>query len=240
MSNRNIVIIGSSGALGSEFTKQLANQDNVKSVFAFSRSKISFANKKIASHIIDIESEDSIKSAAAIASKEQKIDLVIVATGMLHNDDIKPEKSLRDLSKDKFQELFNINIIAPAIIAKYFLPLLNKNEKSYFAAISARVGSISDNYLGGWYSYRASKAALNMVIKNAAIEIKRTNKNALIFGLHPGTVASKLSAPFQNNVSKEKLFSPEYSVSKLIEVINNLDISDSGNCFDFNGIKIDF
>ena len=236
----NIAVIGASGSLGSEFVRQLSEDEKIKSIFAFSRSEIEFNSHKVESHFIDIEDEESIKSVANKASKDTDVDMVIVATGMLHDQNINPEKSLRDLSKEKFNQLFSINTIAPAIIAKHFLPKLNKNSKSVFAALSARVGSISDNKLGGWYSYRASKSALNMVLKNASIEIVRSNKKAIIVGLHPGTVDSKLSKPFQGAVNKEKLFTAKYSVQKLLEVINNLKQSDSGNIIDFNSIKIDF
>jgi NAD(P)-dependent dehydrogenase (short-subunit alcohol dehydrogenase family) len=192
------------------------------------------------SHSIDIEDEDSIKNAAQIASKDAKLDMVIVATGILYDQDIMPEKSLRDLSKEKMHKIFSINTVGPTIIAKHFLPQLNKSNKSIFAAISARVGSISDNKLGGWYSYRASKAALNMVLKNASIEIGRSNKKAIIAGLHPGTVDSNLSKPFQSAVKEGQLFTPQYSVCKLLEVIDGLEVKDSGGVFDFNGVKIDF
>tara|TARA_B110000259_G_scaffold16306_1_gene17136 strand:- start:1515 stop:2243 length:729 start_codon:yes stop_codon:yes gene_type:complete len=236
----NIVVIGASGSLGSEFIRQLSGDGKIKSIFAFSRSVIEFNDSKVESFFIDIEDEESIKSAANKASKDVKIDMVIVATGMLHDTNINPEKSLRDLSKEKFHQLFSINTIAPAIIAKHFLPKLNKDSKSIFAALSARVGSISDNQLGGWYSYRASKSALNMVLKNASIEIGRSNKTAIVVGLHPGTVDSELSKPFQNAVSKEKLFTAKYSVQKLLEVMDSLTPSDSGDILDFNRIKIDF
>ena len=238
--NLTVTIIGASGGIGREFVKQLAQNSHIQSIFAFSRSKISFDENKVTSHFIDIEDEESIKSAALLASANAKLDIVIIATGMLHDDNIQPEKALRDISKEKFQRLFNINTIAPAIIAKHFLPKLNKDRKAVFAAISARVSSISDNYLGGWYSYRSSKAALNMILKNAAIELKRSNKNAVIIGLHPGTVDSKLSKPFQSSVKKGKLFTPENCVKKLLNVIKNLQPSDSGSLIDFNKIKIEF
>ena len=238
--NLNIVVIGASGALGSEFVKQCADDEKTASVYAFSRSKAEFSSDKVKSHSIDIEDENSIKSASQIASKDVKIDMVIVATGMLHDDKIMPEKSLKDLSAEKFNKIFSINTIAPALIAKYFLPLLNKERRSIFTAISARVSSISDNRLGGWYSYRASKSALNMVLKNSAIEVKRSNKNAMIVGLHPGTVNSKLSKPFQAGVVSDKLFTPQYSVQKMLEVLKEKTPEDSGDLFDFNGIKIEF
>ncbi|MBL6664559.1 MAG: SDR family NAD(P)-dependent oxidoreductase [Rickettsiales bacterium] len=233
----NIVVIGASGALGFEFVKQFGGDKNVKNVFAFSRSKIAFDNDKIIADFIDIEDEKSIQEAAQKCPN--KIDLVIVATGILHDEKLMPEKSLRDLNKEKFEKLFSVNTIGPALIAKYFLAKLNKEQKSVFAAISARVGSISDNHLGGWYAYRASKTALNMVLKNAAIETARSNKKAIILGLHPGTVDSKLSKPFQSAVKADKLFSPQYSVEKMREVLEKSTISDSGSVIDFNNIKIE-
>jgi NAD(P)-dependent dehydrogenase (short-subunit alcohol dehydrogenase family) len=163
---------------------------------------------------------------------------VIVATGILYENTIMPEKSLRELSPEKFLRLFEVNTILPALIAKHFLPKLNKHNRSLFAALSARVGSISDNRLGGWYSYRASKSGLNMIIKNAAIEINRTNKQAVIVSLHPGTVNSKLSKPFQSNVPDGKLFTPDYSVKRLLEVLDNLTPESSGRCFSWDGKEV--
>jgi len=234
----NIVVIGASGALGSEFVSQFAGDANVKNIFAFSRSQVKWENEKIKSYFIDIEDEESIKEAAEKC--DQIIDIVVVATGILHCDQLMPEKSLRELNKNKFVKVFEINAVGPAIIAKYFLPKLNRKRKSIFSAISARVGSISDNKLGGWYSYRASKSALNMILKNAAIELSRSNKNAIVIGLHPGTVDSDLSKPFQGAVKENKLFSPNYSVTKMREVLQKVEHLDSGLLIDFNNIKISF
>jgi NAD(P)-dependent dehydrogenase (short-subunit alcohol dehydrogenase family) len=238
--NLNVAVIGSGGALGTEFVRQLALSNKVKSIYAFSSKNTNFADQKISSHLLNIENEAEIENAAKIASKEASIDMVIIAIGMLHNEELKPEKALRDLKAEKFHKIFSINTIAPAIIAKYFLPKLTKDNNSIFAALSARVGSISDNSLGGWYAYRASKAALNMLLKNSAIEIKRTNKKAIILALHPGTVDSNLSKPFQGAVPEGKLFSPQYAVEKLLSVINNASPTDSGSLIDFNGITLDF
>ena len=237
--NLNIAIIGASGAIGKEFVNQYAqNSSNI--IHAFSRSEVTFTSSNVKTHFIDIENETSIKDSVEIATKDKELDIVIVATGMLHNNEIMPEKSLKELSSEKFHKLFSINTIAPAIIAKYYLPKLNKDNKSLFAALSARVSSVSDNRLGGWYAYRSAKAGLNMVLKNAAIEIARTNKNAIIAGLHPGTVDSNLSKPFQSFVKPEKLFTAEFSVRQLISVLDGLNSGDSGNLYDFNGLKIDF
>lgn len=240
---KNIAIIGANGAIGSEFVKQFRqfSEKNIDKIYAFSRNKPDYINEndKIIFAKIDIEDENSIKNAAEIVG-EEKLDLIIVATGFLHNENFGPEKSLREISSEKFQKVFAINAIAPALIAKYFLPKLNKENPAIFAAISARVSSISDNFLGGWYAYRASKTALNMVLRNLAIEIKRTNKNAIIVGLHPGTVDSNLSKPFKASVKPEKLFSPNYSAKKLIEVLSLVKSEDSGFLFDYEYKKIEF
>lgn len=234
----NIAVIGSSGAIGSAFTQQLAVLHPNAVIHAFSRCEIKACADNTVYHTIDYKSEASIEQAASLASKNAPLDMVIVATGLLHHDDLMPEKSLRDLSAEKFQHLFEVNTILPALIAKHFLPTLCKDKRSVFAALSARVGSISDNRLGGWFAYRASKAALNMIIKNAAIEIGRQNKQAIIVGLHPGTVDSQLSKPFQANVPDEQLFTPDYSVSKLLDVLDNLTPNDSGRCFAWDGKAI--
>ena len=132
--------------------------------------------------------------------------------------------------------MISANTLPTLLIGKYFLPKLNKNRISKFASLSARVGSISDNFLGGWYSYRASKSALNMIIKNFSIEINRTNKNSIIFGLHPGTVTSKLSDPFKNK--NKNYFSPETSADYLYNVIETKTKNDSGKIFDWNNQEI--
>ncbi len=226
---KNIAILGASGAIGSAFTTLLSKEYPSASLFAFSRN---------GEHKIDYSSEDSIAEAAELATKEKPLDLVIVANGILHDLEIMPEKSLRDLSAEKFHRIFEVNTIVPSLISKYFLPKLNTDQSSIFAVLYARVGSISDNQFGGWYAYRASKAALNMIIKNASIEIGRRNKRAIIIGLHPGTVDSNLSKPFQANVAKGKLFTPEYSAVKLLDVLENLTPGQTGKCFAWDGKEI--
>lgn len=236
---KNIVIIGNSGAIGSAFIRQLAALHPGAIIHTFSRSEPKNPTKNTKYHSIDYTSEASIEAAALLASEHAPLDLVIVATGILHSNGIMPEKNLRELSAEKFQRLFEVNTILPALIAKYFLPKLNRDNQSIFAALSARVGSISDNRLGGWYAYRASKAALNMIIKNAALEIGIRNKKAIIVGLHPGTVDSNLSQPFQGKVPDNKLFTPDFSVKKMLEVLENLTPKHSGRCFAWDGKEIE-
>ena len=226
---QTIAIIGASGAIGGAFVDVLKQNYPNANLFTFSRT---------GANSIDYKDEASIEAAANFASHNQPLDLVIFAGGILHDHDIMPEKSLKGLSAEKFHHLFAVNTITPALIAKYFIPKLNKEQPAIFAALSARVGSISDNQLGGWYAYRASKAALNMIIKNAAIETARRNKHAMIVGLHPGTVDSKLSKPFQANVPQEKLFTPAYTAAKLLEVLENLTPDQSGQCLAWDGSVI--
>ncbi len=236
---KNIAILGSSGAIGSAFTFHLSFRYPEANIHAFSRNINKTLPTNINYHLIDYSNEESIKSSALIASKTGPLDMVIVATGILHEGLLTPEKSLQNLSAEKFKRLFEVNTIVPALIAKHFLPILNKKNQSIFAALSARVGSISDNRLGGWYAYRASKSALNMVIKTCSIEMVRLNKKAIVVGLHPGTVDSSLSKPFQTNVPPNKLFSPTYSAENLLQVLLSLTPAQSGKCFDWNGVEIE-
>ena len=169
------------------------------------------------------------------------LDLVIVATGILHDGpDLRPEKTWRSLDASALERVYRINTIGPALIAKHLLPSLAPDRKSVFAALSARVGSISDNRLGGWHAYRASKAALNMLIKTFAIELARRNPKALCVGLHPGTVDTKLSRPFQSNVPKPKLFDVDFVASRLLSVLDRLTPEDSGKLFAWDGQRIPF
>ena len=198
----NIAIIGSTGAIGEAFVNMYVDNHDVEKIYSYSRSDGALKHPKIINHYIDIEDYKSIETAASIIDNSIKLDIIIVATGILSHENINPEKSLKEIEYYKFKKLFSVNTIGPALIAKYFSKKLNKESKSMMLFLSARVGSISDNMLGGWYAYRASKAALNMTIKNLSIEMARVNKSAIIAGLHPGTVDSKLSAPFKEYVKK--------------------------------------
>lgn len=231
----NVAVIGASGGIGRAFVHHLDAMDNVAQVHAFSRSKAVFDSEKVRTGFLDFSDEASIEAAAERAAQGAKLDLVIVASGMLHDEAIQPEKALRDFKAENFERLFLVNTIGPALVAKHFLKHIHKDQRSVFAALSARVGSIEDNVLGGWYAYRASKAALNMVLKTAAIEIKRRHKHAVIAALHPGTVATGLSEPFQGNVPEGKLFTPEYSSGCLLKVLDGLSPEDSGKLVAWDG-----
>ena len=239
MNNKlNIAIIGASGAVGAGFVQLLSARPDTGSLHAFSRRPLVPDNSNVLKHRIDIEQEDSIAAAAAEAGNTGPLDLVIVASGILHTAEFQPEKSLRDLSAEKLARVFAINTTGPALVAKHFLPLLHRERRSVFAALTARVGSISDNELGGWYAYRASKAALNMILKTASIEIARRNRHAIVVGLHPGTVQSELSRPFAKSVQPEKLFTGEYSAGQLLDVIDTLKPEHSGRIYAWDGREI--
>ena len=236
---KKVAVIGSSGAIGNSICENLIDDDSVEEVYKFSRVIKGDDTDKIKNFEIDIEDENSIKNCVQKLASNIKFDLIFVATGILHNDsDIFPEKSIRDISIDKLQKVLLVNTIGPTLVGKYFIPFLRKDSRSVFAFLSARVGSISDNKLGGWYSYRASKTALNQIIKNFSIEVKRSNPSAIFVGLQPGTVKSYLSKPFEKNVKAEKLFTPDYSSEKLLDVISNLTNEDSGKVYAWDGEEI--
>lgn len=231
-------VFGASGGIGAALVRQLAARDDVAEVHALARKPLD-ASPKVHPHTFDLADEATI--AAACATIGGTLDLVIVATGRLVLDNGQgPEKSWRALDAAAMAEMFAINAIGPALIGKHCAPLLRKSARPVFAAISAKVGSITDNRLGGWYSYRASKAALNMMVRNFAIELGRTNPATIAVSLHPGTVDTALSRPFQGNVPAEKLFTPEQSAAYLLRVIDGLCPADSGKLFAWDGAELPF
>ena len=220
------IIIGSTGGIGAALTEKLSLNGTFETVLGFSRKTIP---------AIDVLSEESIAGAAEhVRLSGLAPTLIIVATGLLHKDRRGPEKSLRELDPEWMIENYRLNAVAPALIAKHFLPLMPRSGRVCFAALSARVGSISDNRLGGWYSYRASKAALNMLIRNLSIEWQRKNPEAIFVGLHPGTVETGLSAPFKGNPEHER-FTPSKAADQLLNVLQTLDSNDSGQLFAYDG-----
>ena len=232
MTNLNVAIFGCSGAIGKALCIEYINKQNIDNIIAYSRSGEELENNLIKSIKVDYCNEQSLAEAAS--SLQIKLDIIIVAIGALDN----PEKSIRDLSAEKFLDMFNANTIPTALIAKYYLPCLYRDRITKFASISARVGSIQDNELGGWYSYRASKSALNMILKGLSIEQQRSNHDSIIFGLHPGTVDSKLSRPFQKK--NKEYFSPKFSAKKLVNVIDTKTVIDNGKIFAWDNTIIPY
>lgn len=235
------VLVGASGGIGQAMLAQLLDEPRVSRVYAFARQfsdslkqQASLHPDRLSLHSINLSQEASI-AACAEQLKATTPNLVLITTGFLHSEESLPEKSWRSLESDYFQQQMQINALAPALLAKHLIPLLPKDQRAVFAALSARVGSISDNRLGGWYSYRASKAALNMLLRCTAIEAKRRWPKLVVAGLHPGTVNTPLSQPFQARVPDGKLFTPAFSARSLLQVIDGLTPADSGNVYAWDG-----
>lgn len=213
------VVIGASGGIGGALADGL--EGAAGAVHRLSRADG-----------FDLTDEASIAAAAA---RIGPADLVISAAGLLHDEGMAPEKSWSAFDPDAAARSFAVNATGPALAAKHFLPLMPKGRKAVFAALSARVGSIEDNRLGGWMSYRAAKAALNQMIRTLSIELARKRPEGLIVGLHPGTVDTSLSKPFQG---KRELFTPAVSAAHLLKVIDGLGPADSGGVFAWDGARI--
>ncbi|WGM30061.1 hypothetical protein KKHFBJBL_00276 [Brevundimonas sp. NIBR11] len=224
------VVIGASGGVGAALAQALEGSGRFAEVHRFARS---FSGK---AHL-DLEDEASIRAAASRVAEGPAATVVIVATGVLHSGR-QPERSYKALEAEHLLRDYRVNTVGPAMVAKHFLAGMPRDRRAVFAALSARVGSISDNRLGGWHSYRSSKAGLNMVIRNLAIELARSHPQMIVTGLHPGTVRTGLSEPFQKGVPPEKLFTPTQSAAQLMTVIESLTPGDSGGVFAWDGARI--
>ena len=234
------VVFGASGGLGAACVRLLADDPRCADIYAGARRPIDGGGKVKPFHF-DLLDEASIAMAADQLNKSTEgVDLVLVATGVLHDAELKPEKTMRSFKAQSLAQSFALNAIGPALIAKHVLPLLPRERKSVFAAMSARVGSIGDNRSGGWHAYRASKAALNQLIRTCAIELAVKNKTAVCVTLHPGTVDTAMSKPFQAGVAPGKLFSVETSAGHLLAALDQLKAPDSGGFFAWDGQRIPF
>ena len=185
---------------------------------------------------LDISDEEQIEDATARVPQTPPIDWVFIATGWLHDERYRPEKTYKSLDAHHLMHAYRINTIGPALLLKQLISRLNPSNACKVGVVSARVGSISDNGLGGWHAYRASKAALHMLIKNFAIELARKGSPHIIVGLQPGTTDTLLSAPFQRNVPEGQLQTPEYTATQLVKVMQKLRPQDAGGLFDFLGL----
>jgi len=233
---KNAAVFGASGGIGSALVDALLAA-GCECVYAGSRTPIA-PSAGLRPFAFDLQDEQSIADAAE-RMREEPLDLVLVATGVLTLENgIGPERTIKRIQSDAMAETFMLNTIGPALIAKHVLPILPRSRRNIFAALSARVGSITDNRLGGWHSYRASKAALNMLIKNMALEMARTHPKTIVAGLHPGTVDTELSKPFQSRLADSQLTSPDAAATNLLNVIDALEPSHSGKIFDWKGEEI--
>lgn len=219
------IVVGASGGIGGALAAALERGGRFDVVVGLSRSS---------TPALDFTREETIRAASEeVARGGRDVRLIIDATGFLHDDARPPEKALRDLDPDRLAYAFQINAIGPALLMKHLLPLLPRRGRSVFATLSARVGGIADNRIGGWYGYRASKAALNQFVRTAAIELARRHPDAICVALHPGTVDTGLSRPFAKKVLE--IASPEAAAERLLAVIDGLRADQSGGFFDQRG-----
>jgi NAD(P)-dependent dehydrogenase (short-subunit alcohol dehydrogenase family) len=234
------VVLGASGGIGGALVEALSQDLRFDHVAALSRSRPrSWVDDDRSTWLAaDILDEVSLASAALRIGALGAPTFIIVATGMLHGDGVTPEKSLRALDPRALTTLFQVNAIGPALAARHLLPLTPRDRVSVFAALSARVGSIEDNALGGWYGYRASKAALNMLIRTAAIEHRRDHPLGVCVAIHPGTVGSALSAPCLSNRPRDQVFSAQTAADHILRVIDRLGPSDTGRFYAWDGSAI--
>jgi NAD(P)-dependent dehydrogenase (short-subunit alcohol dehydrogenase family) len=221
------VIFGSGGGIGSALVAALSSTDSFRQVVGFSRKT---------SPPIDLQDEATLERAATFAAEMGELRLVIDATGFLHDDRQGPEKTWRQLDAGNLARSFALNAIGPALIMKHVLPRLPRSGKAVFATLSARVGSIGDNRLGGWYAYRASKAALNQLVRTAAVELARRSPGGICIALHPGTVATTLSAPF--TPAGHNVNTPAVVAGHLLAVIDKLTVEANGGFFDWRGQSV--
>jgi len=219
------LVIGSSGTIGSHFIKLLEHNPSCSKVVGIHRNS---------AHAIDYHHPETIEEAASSLVELGPFQLIINTIGVLHSEQWMPEKKLDDLNQAQLTEMFNTNTIGPALTIKHFSKLLDPKH-GVMAMLSAKVGSIEDNRLGGWYSYRASKAALNMIIKTASIELARSKPNIALIALHPGTVNSGLSKPFRGQqIGRD----PLEAVSDMFGVLEKVDKEDSGSFLSYSGEKL--
>ncbi len=218
---QNALVVGASGGIGGAVCEALAARG--VAVTPLSRSADSF----------DLMQEDAVEQGLRALSGP--FDLVFVASGALVIDGHEPEKALSSLEPEALMAQVRLNALGPILVLKHALHLLPKDRRCVFAALSARVGSIGDNGIGGWYSYRSAKAALNQLIRTAAIELRRTHRGAICVALHPGTVATPLTAPY---AGRHRTVAPDEAAGRLLAVIDGLTPEQSGSFFDYAGDRI--
>ena len=235
------VVVGASGGIGGALGAALRDDPRFAHVVALSRQRPAGwpdADEARSWRAVDILDEASLAEGAAHCGARGVVTRIIVASGLLQAPGVAPEKAMRDLDAEGLARLFAVNAIGPALAAKHLLPLTPRDRPSVFAALSARVGSIADNRLGGWYGYRAAKAGLNQIVHTLAIEHSRTRPQGVCVALHPGTVRTRLSAPFTDRTGAAQAVSPEAAAANLLAVLDRLQPSDSGGFFAWDGAPI--
>lgn len=235
---RLAVVVGAGGGLGRAFVEELRDEPGWTAVVGVGRRRPEDwpDDPRLPFLAADLLDEEALADLASALSKLGVPGLVLIATGLLHEPGLMPEKAMKAVTADSLMRLFEVNTVLPALVCKHLAPLLPRDERSVIAALSARVGSIGDNRLGGWHAYRASKAALNMLIRCQAIELSRERPLAICAALHPGTVDTPLSAPFAR--ASRSVEPPRTAAAKLLKVVHRLEAADSGGFFDYAGAPV--
>jgi len=236
-----VLVAGASGGIGSAFCGAVSSHYPEATLIRMARNPddLQALPSETLDLPFDIDDERQMEQATARIPPEQQVDWLFIATGWLHDEAYSPEKTYKSLNADHLLRSYRTNAIGPALLVKHLLPRMSATPDTKIGILSARVGSISDNRLGGWHAYRASKAALNMLIRNYALELGRKRHGPVIVGLQPGTTDTALSAPFQRNVPEDQLQSPEYTAGQLLKVMQHLQPQDSGQLFDFLGLPFE-
>ncbi len=243
----NVLVTGASSGIGQAMVRELLDNKHVGRVYAVSRSASanevlldlqSRRGRQLSLIDADITNESDLERVAGVIPIGDALHLLINAAGVLHGAGLAPEKAIEQISRASFEQVFALNAFAPLLLAKALLPHLCCNQPAVFASLSARVGSIGDNRAGGWYAYRASKAAQNQLMKTFSIEWKRRNPQGTCLMLHPGTVDTPLSAPFQSKVAPEHLFDAARAAKQLLKVIADSGPADSGRFMDWQGLDV--
>ncbi|MFT7548798.1 MAG: flavin reductase (DIM6/NTAB) family NADH-FMN oxidoreductase RutF [Candidatus Azotimanducaceae bacterium] len=236
-----VLVIAASGGIGKAYCENIIAQYPDVQLIRMARN--TRALPSLAGNVLDIEidlcNDDSIDIAISALPRNTPVDWIFIASGWLHDEQMKPEKTYRSLTRKQLNHSYNINAVGPTLFISRLLAKVDKKHPLKIGVLSARVGSVSDNRLGGWHSYRASKSALHMLIKNIAIECNNTRKPIIIVGLQPGTTNTALSAPFQRGLTEAQLQTPEFTAKHLITVMNVLEKDDSGKLFDFEGLPFE-
>lgn len=237
-SPRLAVVVGAGGGLGRAFVEELSKEPGWAKVVGVGRRRPDDwpEDPRLPFLVADLLDEQDLTDLADAVAKLGAPGLILIATGLLHEPGLTPEKSMKAVTAASLSRLFEVNAVLPALVCKHLAPLLPRDERSVIAALSARVGSIGDNRLGGWHAYRASKAALNMLIRCQAIELSRERPLAICAALHPGTVDTPLSAPFAR--ASRSIAPPREAAAKLIKVVHQLEAADSGCFFDYDGAPV--
>lgn len=237
----NAVVQGASRGIGLELVRQLVDAGHT--VIGTCRDPAGATDlASLCGPVrLDLTDEPSIAAAAALVQEQMPhVHLLLNVSGLLHSPGVQPEKRVEHLDPAAMAAVFAVNAFGPALVAKHFLPVLSHRDRAVLANLSARVGSIEDNRLGGWYSYRASKAAQNQFTRTTAVEFRRRARNAIVVALHPGTVETGLSAPFRRNVPAGKLFTVERAARQLLDVVAGLKAEDTGGFFAWDGSPIPY